>query len=272
VRAVVRRRPDLLRLAALALAVIGALLLLLGLARATVWAPPTQSVARVTGQPGVPVVTSTGGALDLEGPSVRIDVRGSDPAKPVFVGVGRSSDVAAFLGDAARLEVSGGVSGDPTTGRGGTQTTLPEPAGVDVWALQATHAGTVSLTWPRTPGRWRLVAAVDGATPPAQVVLTWERPRSSSPAPVLLGVGALLLVLGLVGLRAAATRTAPAAAEADGDFAMTPGPPTGRRAARLERTGRPPDGTAGGKHADGERHEGDDGEVRPAPFRSGGSS
>ena len=87
-------------------ALAGILLVLLGVAKATVWAPERVTVARVAGQSGVPVVTTTAEATALDGPALKVDVRG--PAgRPVFVGVGRADDVAAYLGGVARTEVTG---------------------------------------------------------------------------------------------------------------------------------------------------------------------
>ena len=77
---------------------------------------------------------------------------------------------------------------------------------VDVWALAMTGRGSATLVWPRADGSWRLVAAVDGATQPAEVVLDWQRERGSALTPALFGVGGLLLVLGLVGIGATRRR------------------------------------------------------------------
>jgi hypothetical protein len=100
----------------------------------------------------------------------------------------------------------------------GSEASLPEPTGVDVWALAMTGRGSASLDWPRADGSWRMVAAVDGATPPAEVVIDWQRQRGSALTPVLFGVGGLLLVLGLVGIRATRRRdTAASLAPAAGN-------------------------------------------------------
>lgn len=195
------RRVGLPRLGALAVVAVGVVLLLLALAFATVWARPSVTTVHVAGQPGAPIVDTSAAALALDGPSVHVDVRGPDPTKPVFVGVAREGDVAAYLAGAARTEVTG-VDGDhAVTSRVGNDTSLPEPTGVDIWALSSTGNGSAGLTWPQTPGRWRLVTAADGATPPAAVTITWQRERGASPVPALLAVGLLLVVLGAVGLR-----------------------------------------------------------------------
>jgi hypothetical protein len=201
-----RRAPG--RPAAFAVALVGALLLLGALARVTVWATPAHTVVRVAGQAGRPVVVTTAGALALDGPSVRVSVRAADPAQDVFVGIGRASDVEAYLGNVARTEVTGVQGSEAVLASSGSETSLPEPAGVDVWALATTGRGSASVLWPRAEGSWRMVAAVDGATPPAEVVLDWQRGRGSALTPALFGIGGLLLLLGLVGVGASRRRVA----------------------------------------------------------------
>jgi hypothetical protein len=232
------------RLAAFAVALLGALLLLAALARVTIWAAPAQTVVRVAGQSGRPVVVTTPAALALDGPSVQVTVRAANPAQNVFVGIGRASDVEAYLGNVARTEVTGVQSSDAVLTSSGSDASLPEPAGVDVWALAMTGRGSASLTWPRADGSWRMVAAVDGATPPAEVVLDWQRERASGLTPVLFGVGGLLLVLGLVGIRATRRRSA----------AVSPAAFDGR--------------VAGNVAEDGDEDEDIPVEESPAPFRS----
>jgi hypothetical protein len=213
-----RSRPALARLAAIAVAVVGVLLLLLAIGRATVWATPAHTVVRVSGQAGKPVVVTTAAALALDGPSVRATVQAPSPGQTVFIGVGRASDVEAYLGNVARTEVTGVRGSDALLTSSGSDTALPDPAGVDVWALAMTGRGSATLTWPRADGSWRLVAAVDGATAPAQVVLDWERQRGTSLTPALVGAGALLLVLGLVGIGVTRRRAGrPLPAGDDGD-------------------------------------------------------
>jgi uncharacterized integral membrane protein len=201
------RRPSPARLAAFAVAVVGALLLLLGLARTTIWSTPAHTVVHVAGQPGKPVVVTTADVLALGGPSVRVTVRAADPAQTVFVGVGRASDVDAYLGNAARTEITGVRHSDAVLAASGSDASLPAPASVDVWALATSGRGSATLVWPRADGSWRALAAVDGATPPAQVVVDWQRDSGSSLTPALIAVGGLLLVLGLVGVRATRRRT-----------------------------------------------------------------
>src|SRR3954449_8442600 len=113
-------------------AVLGAVLLVLAVARVTVWATPAHTVVRVAGQPGKPVIVTSASAFALDGPSVRVTVRAPQPGQEVVVGVGRAADVAAYLGRAARTEVTGVRGSDAVLSSSGSDASLPEPSGVDV--------------------------------------------------------------------------------------------------------------------------------------------
>jgi hypothetical protein len=211
-------------LAAALIAIAGVAVLWAGLSRTSAFGGGAALVGRL---PAVtqPVVVTTAGMSELSGSRFTITATASG-GRQVFVGVGRADDVVAYLGNAARAEVTalepGGAlrvasrPGDPA---------LPDPAGVDVWAAAAHGTGTATLTWPRAPGSWRVVVAVDGRTAPSSAEFTWAGHAGSSPAPALIAVGVLLLVAGVAGLLAirsgrvfasgaatAGVRTAPARA------------------------------------------------------------
>jgi hypothetical protein len=187
------------RLAAAVVALTGLLLALVGVLMATTFAPESTTTGRVSGLDGVPVVATTPGMLGLDGPQVKVQVV-AGPDRPVFLGVGRAADVDAYLGDVARLELTGlRADGVLTTERAGSAESLPDPAQVDVWATRVRGEGAVVLTLPDEPGRWRLVAATDGTSAgPDALTMTWLRPDEASAAPALVALGVLLLVAGAV--------------------------------------------------------------------------
>lgn len=192
-------RLGLLRTGAWVAVGVGAALLAAAGLRATLLAPATQTSQRLTALGAARVVSTGPGALDLSGrsPSVRIDVTGAS-GQQVFIGIGRAADVAAYLGQARQAEVTGL---DPhhhlEVAHPGTEATLPDPTGVDVWAVSEHGQGQASLIWPQTPGQWRAVIAGDGSTTvPRSVTLTWDRTSGSSPVPLLLTLGLVLLILG----------------------------------------------------------------------------
>ena len=188
------------RVVAAAVALIGAVLTALGALLATTLAPDQVVTARLDGVGETPVITTQIGLLDLVGPGVRIEARADD--RPVFLGIGRAKDVEAYLGQVERLDVAGHDNqGRLIADRTGDGASLPDPAGVDVWAVSTRGQNVASLVWPDAPGQWRLVAATDGeAAAPTALDLTWTAEQGTSSAPALIAVGILLFVGGGVTL------------------------------------------------------------------------
>jgi hypothetical protein len=191
-------RPQVLltRLAAALVALAGLVTLVLGLQRASAFGSDEALVGRLP-RVSEPVVVTAEGMTELAGTTVRVRAV-STASSPVFIGVGRSDDVQAYLGKVARTEVTALDSHEVLrTGRHEGEPSLPDPAGVDVWTASVRTTGVATLTWPRTPGRWRLVIATDGRTSPSAAEFTWSGEKGSSAGPALAAVGAVLLVAGL---------------------------------------------------------------------------
>jgi len=188
------------RLVAAVVAAIGVLLLASGALLARSGGSEQNAVARLTAG-SVPVVTTVPGMLTLNGTRVRVQADAANGSSPVFLGVARTVDAQAYLGQVARQEVTGTDSGGLTSVRRGSEPSLPDPAGVDIWAVSVRGQGSAALTWPGEPGSWRLVVATDGRAPaPRSLSLTWNHPPGGSAAPALIAVGLLLIVGGLVTL------------------------------------------------------------------------
>lgn len=188
------------RVVAATVAVIGALLVAAGALLATTFAPPAETTARLDGIQRQPVVATDVGLLSLEGPRVRVEARA--PGRPVFLGIGRAADVDAYLGKVQRVELSGhDAEGALLAERSTGESALPDPAGVDVWAVSTRGQSAAELSWPETPGQWRLVAATDGtADGPRSIAMSWEVEKRQSAAPALVTIGLLMLVGGGVTL------------------------------------------------------------------------
>jgi len=218
------------RAVAAAVALVGALLIGLGALFATKLAPDHEVTARLDGVGRQPVVTTQIGLLDLEGPRVRVQAVAD--GKPVFLGIGRAKDVEAYLGKVSRLEVVGhDAQGRLVTEQATGDSSLPDPAGVDVWTVSTRTQNSATLVWPDTPGQWRLVAATDGEPGGlTSVDVTWTAERRSSSAPALIAVGILLLVGGGVTLAMIVSR---AGIDRQGPPPSAP-PPPGRPSPRRE--------------------------------------
>lgn len=188
------------RLVAALVALVGVLLLISGVLMARSGGSEQRVVARLS-TASVPVVVTAPGMLTLDGSRVQVQVGAANASTPVFLGIGRATDVSAYLGEVARQEVTG-MDGDRLlSARRGSQQSLPDPAGVDIWAVSVRGKGAAALVWPGEPGSWRLVVATDGAAAaPRSLALSWTHPPGGSAAPALIAVGLLLLVGGLVTL------------------------------------------------------------------------
>jgi len=193
-----------LLLAGLGCAVAGTLLL-------TVFAPPSRLVVTESSKdPGTAVVTAPG-LLELTGPDAALRAAGGG-GREVFLGVARSADVTAWLGDTSRTELTG-VRGDLDAPSFAVRRTAggaaADPRAADIWLATATGRGSATLTWPRSAsaaagGGVVALAATDGtAAAPATVTITWplQGDEAEHPAAVpLVAAGVLALVLGAVGV------------------------------------------------------------------------
>ncbi|VVJ21709.1 Putative transmembrane protein [Amycolatopsis camponoti] len=132
---------------------------------------------------------------------VRIRATAID-GRPVFVGIGRSAEVAGYLASTEYTTV-GGVADNRASDRvhpGGAPATPPGDAGV--WTAAAAGPGAQSLSWPAGDGQWTAVVmnadgsrgisvrAEAGATAPG---LGWIALGLLIAGAVVLAAGALLI-------------------------------------------------------------------------------
>lgn len=132
---------------------------------------------------------------------VRISVRGTD-GTPVFVGVARASDAAAYLAGTAYDRVT--VQGEDPYGRrplvrhhrmDGDLRSLPTPADQRFWAASAHGTGWQTVRWNPGDGDWVLVVANEDGSPGVHATtdVGMRTPVFGWAAPVLLGVGVVVL-------------------------------------------------------------------------------
>ncbi len=164
--------------------------------------------------------------------TVRIRVTGSEGA-PVFVGIGRESDVERYLDGVAHDEIVHADFSDTDLGdidvrfRRATGTRTPDaPAAQAFWAASATGPGSQTLTWDVRSGEWAAVVMNANARPGVDVDVDigakagWVLPvliGLLAGGGVLLAIALVMVVVGATGLRHPAAATA--AAE---DAATTP--------------------------------------------------
>lgn len=234
------------RLTVLLLGVLGAVLIALGIASATVWRPDSVLAATTAARAGTTMLVTDPGVLSLAGNPVTVtaSVPGSGP---VVIAIGRDTDVTGWVGSDRVTHVTGLASwhtlavatptasptASPTSsgpavsssasaaavaspgataaaGVPGSPTTAagPDPTGSDMWVAQATGVGRATLTWPVEPGRWMLLVAATGAdAAPPTVQLAW--PQTVRTPWLVPGVvsGSILLILALVLLVRAVMRS-----------------------------------------------------------------
>ena len=140
--------------------------------------------------PDWPVLRSVLGDIRIRATAERQDTE-------IFLGIATADQVSRYLQGVEHSTVSD-LSG---TGATSELTGGPPPAPPsdrDIWVAQASGAGTQSLTWSPTEGRWGLVTMnADGSRPVAvQLDAGATVPALTGVAVALLVVGALLLALG----------------------------------------------------------------------------
>ena len=120
---------------------------------------------------------------------------------PVFVGVARSIDVAAYLSGVQHavvtdLPMNGNVNAPQYVNIPGTQTPKP-PAAQSFWVAKASGTGTQTVRWPIEDGTWTIVVMnADGSHGVfADVAAGVTVPGLGWIIGVLLGVAALGLIV-----------------------------------------------------------------------------
>ena len=94
----------------------------------------------------------------------RLRATSSSSDTPIFLGVARADDAAAYLASVEHVTLA--EVADPATRYtrhpGGAPPTKPSSS--DIWITQATGSGTQTIDWPLEQGRWTVVVMnADGA-------------------------------------------------------------------------------------------------------------
>jgi hypothetical protein len=121
-------------------------------------------------------------------------------ARPVFIGVGHTGDVARYLAQVEHAQVTA-FDTDPfelTEHRIAGTAQPSAPAGKNLWRVQASGTGTQTITWPVEKGRWSAVVMnADGSRDVSIALRIGARvPALKWIAIGLLTGGGLLLLVG----------------------------------------------------------------------------
>jgi hypothetical protein len=185
---------------AIVLALLGLVLLVLGIGQRTWWQPPETVTASVpAGTQSAPVTVIDSAVRTAHEGELTVKVNGDGP---LLLAVGRKGDVDAWVGPAAHLNVTGAdedfralststVAGEPT---------VPNPTGSDLWVSEQAGTGSLSYTWTApAEGDWSLLLASDGTgAAPTDIAITAPNDNSTPWAVPLIVLGILALLAGIV--------------------------------------------------------------------------
>ncbi|WP_144712357.1 hypothetical protein [Curtobacterium pusillum] len=170
--------------------VIGLLLVALAVGQRTVFEPPSSLVASSTSRSSAPVTVIPGSTLNANPGYQRINVSGSGK---VFAAYGKTTDVDAWIGDAKHTTMRFDADQAKLVGRTtGSESTVPDPAGSDLWYQEYDGAGQFTV---RLPKDVSVIIVGDGTSAaPSDVSVTWPRDTATpSVGPLLVAGGVFLL-------------------------------------------------------------------------------
>ncbi|MBF4993554.1 hypothetical protein ITX31_05455 [Arthrobacter gandavensis] len=182
---------------AVPLIVLGILMMLVGIGQRTIWAPPQTVTAQAPEASGAAPVTVLESDLLASRPDgAEITVRSDDG---VFLAVGRSADVDAWVDGAAVTRIGAGADDSLSAETSEGDASVPSPAGSDLWVSEESVDGELSYTWTEpAPGDWSVLIASDGTAPaPTDITVSWPNDQGTPFAVPLIIAGALAAVLGL---------------------------------------------------------------------------
>jgi hypothetical protein len=208
--------------------VVAAVMIAVGIAQRTVFAPPSQVSVSTTVKGDPRYVVIDGSVLNSHVGQQTLTVAGAAP-KDQVVAYGRTADVTAWLGDQTYAKISydkakvglkttmvepgdessGSDSGNgststpssaataPATGSAATPAAGPNPKGSDLW-LEEFDGDDAKLTRMNVPDTVSVIVATDGTKPaPSEIRLVWPLDTSTPwSGPLIIG-GLALLVIGL---------------------------------------------------------------------------
>lgn len=181
---------------AIAVFVLGLVVLFLGIGQKTFWAPPERvSVALPSSVQQAPLTVVDPAFAKFGDGKVDLDIKGDGA---FTVAVGRPDDVAAWVDKTAHNTVKGadaeGKALDVQHVDG--EAKAPNPAGADIWASTQSGNGDLKFAWSAPDqGDWSLVIASDGTKPaPSQLEFSYANDTSTPWSVPLMVLGGLLML------------------------------------------------------------------------------
>ena len=214
------------------IAVLGLIAIILAVCSATVWRPGATAEATLASAPAQNYVVTQPGVLNRIDSKVTVTATAASGDDQVFLAVGHSADVNAWLANDPYVSVTGMDSWDrlsatdvttrcgdetapaataeatasdaptaaPSTDANGCtvlEASGADPTNSDLWLTTASDKGSVALDLDAADTDLVVLAATDGASPAPSISLSWPR-RVSTPwlVPGLV-LGGLLLLVGV---------------------------------------------------------------------------
>ncbi len=175
---------------------IAAGMILFGIAERTVLAEPDQVLLSTTVTTDSAVTVVDGATLNAFDGSQTILASGSTQ---VVAAYGLTSDVLAWIGDTDYTEVTYDSETESLTSElvSGAETTVPDPAGSDLWFDDFTEEGQLRVTV-NVPDDVSFIFVSDGTEPaPNRFSVSWPLDNSTPWAGPLIVGGAVVLIIGL---------------------------------------------------------------------------
>lgn len=175
----------------LAFVVIG-----IGLAQRTVFAPPDNLTAVSETKSDAPVTVIDGETLNAMDGRQNIEILGADGVIAVY---GRSSDVTAWIGDTTHNVLSFDAQSSSLEAAivRGQESTVPSALGSDLWLAEYSSEAELQLTL-NLPEKFSVLVMSNGTDPaPQNIAVSWPIDSSTPWFGPLIAGGIALLVLGV---------------------------------------------------------------------------
>ncbi|MBC7724368.1 MAG: hypothetical protein H7146_06405 [Burkholderiaceae bacterium] len=166
-----------------------------GVAQRTILSGPDTLVAAVQSSSDAPVTVVSGETLKSLDGRQRLEIGGS-PA--IFAAYGRTTDVMAWIGDARHNT----IAFDPETNaltstETGSEATVPNPAGSDLWLLEYTGENVLDINVNLNTDLSFIIVSDGTAPAPADISIAWPLDNRTPLAGPFMAAGGLMLVIAL---------------------------------------------------------------------------